>query len=130
MKLKSLLLGLGLLFTSSSLFASEFLCSYTAQISESDKYNSSGKHLAVTYTKATVAGILRQDRANFYVYGIRDAHDTEDCTMSSKSQRAIFEKLLNNSDIPQSFIRKVIDGNPIIDIRLHKNHIEASLRSF
>jgi len=129
MKLKTIL-GSALLFVSSIASADQYLCSYTAQISDADKYNSSGVYLANSYNKASVAGILRQERANFYVYGIRDHYDTADCTMNQKNQRAIFERLLNNSRIPPNFIRQVIDGNPIIDIHLYRNHIEASLRSF
>lgn len=128
MKLKTLLCSAMILCASSSAFAGRYLCSYTAQISDHNKYNSSGSRLATGYNKSSVAAILRQDRADYYVFGVRDPLDTGDCVMHSKQQRAIFERLLNNSKIGKDFIRAIVDGNPVVDIDLYQNHIEGRIR--
>lgn len=129
MKLKTLIIGCSMLFSSLA-YADNYLCSYTTQISEHNKRNSSGVWLAKGYNKQSVAAILRQDRADYYQFNVRDDYDTADCVMHSKQQRAVFEKLLNNSKISNEFIRAVVDGYPVIDIDLYQNHIEARMRAF
>ncbi|MCK3655894.1 hypothetical protein A4G19_09015 [Pasteurellaceae bacterium Macca] len=124
--MKRLLLAPILLLTATSSFASQYLCSYTAQISEMDKYNSSGTYLGKGYTKSTLAAILRQDRANYYVYGKRDAYDEADCVMHSKANRATFERLINSpySRISKATIQQVVKQNPVIQVDIYNDYIE------
>lgn len=103
------------------------LCSYQAKISDNDKFNGSGKLIATEYNQATVAAILRQDRANFYKYNIRDTEDTSDCLMSSKDQRATFEKLMLNGTMDNSAIHAIIDGNPVVSVDLFPNHANVRI---
>src|ERR1700733_9239027 len=64
--------------------------SYTARLSERDHYNSNRQRLR------SAAAIVRQDRANFYVYGLRDSEDEPDPYFSSKGNRARLEEMLEN----------------------------------
>src|SRR6266566_2501528 len=65
--------------------------SYSARLSPRDHYNSNGERLR------SAAAIIRQDRANFYVYGLRDNEDEPDPYFSSKVNRARLEQMLDNS---------------------------------
>ena len=67
-----------------------FIESYTARLSPRDHYNSNGVRLT------SAAAIIRQDRANFYVYGMRDSEDEPDSFFSDKSNRARLEQMLEN----------------------------------
>ena len=50
----------------------QLLESYVALLSERDHFNSSGQRLT------TAAAIIRQDRANFHRFGLRDPGDEDD----------------------------------------------------
>ena len=56
----------GAISTPVSTHAQELIESYTALLSEADHFNSSGQRLT------SAAAIIRQDRANYYRYGVRD----------------------------------------------------------
>lgn len=103
------------------------ICSYQAQISENDKYNSSGSPVATAYNQSSVAAILRQDRANFHKFNLRDLGDTDDCMMGSSDQRANFEKLLRNGAIDSATIAKIVDGNPTVNVDLYSNHADVKV---
>lgn len=131
--MRKLLASAIVLFSAANASANDFLCSYTAEISDHNKYNSSGMPLASGYNKTSVAAILRQDRADYYAFGVRDKLDTSDCLMYSKQQRANFERILNhkNTQMDSNFIRAVVDGNPIVDISLYRGgYIHAHVRSW
>lgn len=106
----------------------KYLCTYYAQISEHDKYNSQGKPLATSYTKASAASILRQDRANFHEFGHRDFGDTADCVMHSKQQRAKFEAYLTKGVATPYAIREIITSNPTVRVDLFTNHITVTVQ--
>lgn len=122
------------LFISSSLlmfstFANaKYLCTYYAQISESDKYNSQGKPLATSYTKASAAAILRQDRANFHEFGHRDFGDTADCVMHIRQQRAKFEAYLNKGTATKNAIYQIVEGYPIVRVDLFTDSISVTIQ--
>lgn len=107
--------------------SAQYLCSYTTYISDDDKFNSSGNSVISGYNKSSVAAILRQDRANLYVYGLGDRGDQADCVMRSKQQRAVFERLLNRGTISGSAIRRIIDGNPTVRVDLYRNYVNVSI---
>ena len=110
---KALLLASLFVFVIPS-YASDYLCSYTTRISDSDKYNSSGALLAKNYSNTAVASILRQDRANFYVYNKEDREDEADCLFSTKEARAKMQKSLTSGSIPQYAKKIVVDDNPLL----------------
>ena len=60
--------------------------SYCAFLSETDHYNSKGVRLT------TAGQVLRQDRANFHRFGLRDDWDDNDTLFMSAENRALLEQ--------------------------------------
>ena len=123
---KALLLASLFVFVIPS-YASDYLCSYTTRISDSDKYNSSGALLAKNYSNTAVASILRQDRANFYVYNKEDREDEADCLFSTKEARAKMQKSLTSGSIPQYAKKIVVDDNPLLYVDVYNDHIDVKI---
>ena len=108
-------------------YASDYLCSYTTRISDNDKYNSSGALLAKDYSNTAVASILRQDRANFYVYNKEDREDEADCLFDTKGMRAKMEKSLTSGSIPQYAKKIIVDNNPLLYVDVYDDHINVKI---
>ncbi len=123
MKNKLLLMAVLLMSPMFAMAGDGYLCSYTAYISSKDKVNSSGKRLASGVNKSSVAAILRQDRANFYRFGKVDGADTSDCMGHSTDGRARLERLVRQSDISQSTMRRIVNGNPVINVEIYRNFV-------
>jgi len=100
-----------------------FIESYTARLSPRDHYNSNGVRLT------SAAAIIRQDRANFYVYGLRDSEDEPDSFFSSKSNRARLEEMLENGRATRDAIDRVINGTPLIRVDIYANGINVTVLS-
>ena len=100
-----------------------FIESYTARLSPRDHYNSNGVRLT------SAAAIIRQDRANFYVYGLRDSEDEPDSFFSSKSNRARLEEMLENGRATRIAIDRVINGTPLIRVDIYANGINVTVLS-
>ena len=100
-----------------------FIESYTARLSPRDHYNSNGVRLT------SAAAIIRQDRANFYVYGLRDSEDEPDSFFSSKSNRARLEEMLENGRATRDAIYRVINGTPLIRVDIYANGINVTVLS-
>lgn len=115
------------ILSNSSISASSVtpLCTYRARISENDKYSSSGNYIATKTNKATAAGVLRQDRANYHKFGIRDSEDMDDCLMNSASWRAKFEKMIANGTADNSSIDAIVNGNPLVTVDLYEDSINV-----
>ena len=101
------------------------LCTYQARISENDKYNSSGNYIATKTNKATAAGILRQDRANYHKFGSSDSEDTSDCLMDSASWRAKFENMIANGIADGNSIDAIVNRNPLVTVELYQDSINV-----
>jgi len=97
-------------------FADELMESYTAKLSYKDHHNSGGSRL----TK--VAGIIRQDRANFHKFHRRDSADTWDRFFSSKSNRATMERMIRRGSISGSARNTIIYGTPTIKVRIYNGY--------
>ena len=80
---------------------------FMAKLSEQDHFSSAGKRLA------TVAAIIRQDRANFHKYGKRDAGDTEGGYQTAAA-RANLEREIAKLKISPSLRKKILNGTPLI----------------
>ena len=90
-------------------------CTYETQITHGDKFNSSGVDLRKLKGRAAVAAILRQNRANTVkAYGLEGS----DACLASKSDRALFEKLILNSRITTGAANTIIHGTPRIRVDL------------
>jgi hypothetical protein len=96
---------------------------YTARLSARDHYNSNGVRLR------SAAAIIRQDRANFYVYGLRDSEDEPDPYFSSKNNRARLEELLENGRTTPDAIDRIANGTPLIRVDIYATGISVTILS-
>ena len=122
-----LILLSSLLIVAIPAYADDYLCSYSARISYADKHNSNGVSIANNYSNSTVAGILRQDRANFYVFNKRDREDKKDCIFHSKAARANMQKSIAAGSIPQYAKQIIVDENPLINVDVYSGHVDIKI---
>jgi hypothetical protein len=100
-----------------------YIESYTARLSPRDHYNSNGQRLQ------SAAAIIRQDRANYYVYGQRDPEDEPDSYFSSKGNRAGLEQLLENGRATPDTISRIVNGTPLIRVDIYVTGIIVTIVS-
>jgi len=108
-----------LAFTGSAL--SQPLESYTARLSAKDHFNSSGVRLE------SAAAIIRQDRANYYVYGSRDREDEADGFFDSKDNRARLESMLNRGTFSDGARKAIVNGTPLITVDVYPDFINVTV---
>ena len=101
----------------------QFIESYKARLSARDHFNSNGVRLR------TAAAIIRQDRANFYVYGLRDDEDEPDSFFSIKANRARLEQMLENGRTTPEAAYAVVNGTPLIRVDIYGNGITVTIIS-
>ena len=101
----------------------QYIESYTARLSPRDHYNSKGERLR------SAAAIIRQDRANFYVYGLRDSEDEPDSYFSKKENRARLEQLLENGRTTPDAIYRIVNGTPLIRVDIYATGILVTIVS-
>ncbi len=93
--------------------AQQLIESYTARLSSADHFNSSGERLT------SPAAIIRQDRANFHKFGIRDPEDEGDRYFSDMANRALMERLLERGRTSGSARRAIVNGTPLIRVDVY-----------
>ena len=121
--MKKLLLS-GLLALSAAVSAQAgYIESYTARLIARDHYNSKGVRLE------SAAAIIRQNRANFYVYGIRTDEDEPDSFFGRISNRALLEQLLEHGTATQEAINEIINGTPLIRVDVYAEHVDVTVIS-
>lgn len=94
------------IFTTALLYAYDGITLYGTEITSKDRYNSSGERLK------TVRAILRQDRANFHQFGLKDTYDQNDNFFASKSNREIFDTA--KITISPALANKIINGGDVL----------------
>lgn len=94
---------------------------YYAKISENDKYNSYGDRLN------SVADILRQDRANYHRFGLRDRDDSGDGFFAYKGNRARLASMLRRGYISPSTRNAILYRNPVVRVTIYEYHIDVEL---
>lgn len=105
MKILTAFLSLFILFFTQSSYANNSFTVYGAEITNKDRYNSSGERLS------TVKQILRQDRTNFYMdNGSR--LDEPDGYFSNKTRRELFDNAKIN--INPWLARKIIGNQRVL----------------
>ncbi|TWF53315.1 hypothetical protein [Neorhizobium alkalisoli] len=87
--------------------------SYRAYIGRDDLFNSSGVRLTKPWQ------IIRQDRANFYVYGIRDRDDEADTFFADAANRQALEVMLRNGSMSGEAARMIVQGGVWIDVEIY-----------
>jgi len=115
-----LVLIIGILLNTSYISA-RFIATYYAKLGVMDHFNSRGKRLT------SAAAIIRQDRYNFHVRGIRDPQDTWDPFFDSKRNRAILESLLRRGNATWSALNAIVSGTPIIKVNIYSDHINVKV---
>ncbi len=104
--------------------AQDLLASYSAYIGRADLHNSRGERLTEPWQ------ILRQDRANFHRFGIRQSADEWDPIFGSMDARAQFERLIRAGRMDPRARRMILNGDATVYVdvygwgnRLHSVHI-------
>ncbi len=92
--------------------AQSLLDEYVAYIGEDDLYNSRGTRLRQPWQ------IVRQDRANFHRFGVRDRGDEWDAFFESAGNRDLMEQMLASGDISRSAARAVLGGHVWIRVQV------------
>ena len=82
--------------------------SYVAYIGQNDIYNSSGDRLTKPWQ------VIRQDRANFHRFGLRDDLDQDDTFFDDAANRETMETMLANGDISDGAAKDVLSGGALI----------------
>jgi DnaJ-domain-containing protein 1 len=84
--------------------------SYKALLSEKDHFNSNGERLR------SAAAIIRQDRANFHRFGIRDSADQDDVFFEDVNNRAELEALIERGSSEPRAINRIVNGTPMVRV--------------
>lgn len=92
--------------------ADSLICSYVARLSPRDHRASDG------YPLRDVAAIIRQDRANFHKFGVRDAEDEPDTFFGSARNRENLESMLRRRRFNPSVASAIINGNPLVQVNV------------
>jgi hypothetical protein len=121
--MKKLLLSGLLALTAAVSAEAGYIESYTARLIDRDHYNSNGERLE------SAAAIIRQNRANFYVYGIRTDEDEPDAFFSRKSNRALLEQFLEHGAATQEAKNEIINGTPLIRVDVYTERVDVTVLS-
>jgi len=97
------------------------LQTYRAKLSEKDHFNSSGQRLK------TAGAILRQDRANFHVFNIKDVEDESDEIFKDKEARANIESSIKSAIISKITEKAILNGIPVIQVNIEGDTMEVTL---
>lgn len=121
--MKSVYLSAAFLLAMQTAGVAQPIDSYTARLSSGDHFNSNGQRLD------SAAAIIRQDRANYYVYGNRDREDRADSFFSDKDNRARLESMLNRGRFSSGARSAIVNGTPLIHVDIYEDYIEVEVES-
>lgn len=94
---------------------------YSARLGPQDHFNSHGARLK------SAAAIIRQDRANYHKFGLRDPEDQTDSYFSSKQNRALMEQMLSRGSASKQTISRIVNGQPLIHVRVYRDYIDITV---
>jgi hypothetical protein len=94
--------------------AQQLIGSYVALLSAADHFNSNGQRLT------SAAAIIRQDRANFHRFGIKDPQDEDDAFFADEGNRAALEQMLERGRAEPGVIARIVNGTPLIRVDIHR----------
>lgn len=92
--------------------ADDVLDEYNAYIGEDDLYNSNGERLREPWQ------IIRQDRANFHKFRVRQPGDESDGYFSSVDNRAAAERMVRSGTITREARRLLLNGDVMINVKV------------
>jgi S1-C subfamily serine protease len=96
-------------------WAQQLIGSYVALLSEADHFNSNGQRLT------SAAAIIRQDRANFHRFKIRDPQDQDDPFFADERNRAALEQMLERGRADPSVISRIVNGTVLVRVDIYRN---------
>jgi hypothetical protein len=103
--------------------APKLIDSYTAHISDKDKYDHDGKKLK------SAREIVIQDRKNFYDFNLRDANDHPDKFFKSKPNRWGETTPVYDWKMGRGVEYEVQKGNPNLKVQVYDNgHINVNIQ--
>jgi hypothetical protein len=88
------------------------VASYKAHLSSQDHFSSNGSRLS------NAAAVIRQDRANFHKFGLRDAQDQSDDFFANSSNRKALEQMLKRGNISPGLSEAIINGRPFVIVKV------------
>jgi hypothetical protein len=91
----------------------EVIGSYTAYISKEDLFNSNGTRLTQPWQ------IIRQDRANYHAYGVRDRGDEDDSFFVDAGNRQKLEAMLANGSMSRDAQIMIQQGNCWVNVQIY-----------
>ncbi|MCB1481759.1 MAG: hypothetical protein KDJ55_07285 [Rhodobiaceae bacterium] len=94
---------------------------YVARLSVDDHYNSNGVRLD------NVAAIIRQDRANYHKFGVRDPEDEPDGFFSNVHNRALLEDMLRGGNTPGWVYDAIVNDTPLIQVTVYEGYVEVAI---
>ncbi|HXW41034.1 MAG TPA: hypothetical protein VEK75_07515, partial [Xanthobacteraceae bacterium] len=102
--------------------AQQLIGSYVALLSERDHFNSNGQRLD------SAAAIIRQDRANFHRFGIRDPEDQDDPFFGDERNRAALEQMLERGHADPGVVARIINGVALIKVDIYREAGDVFIR--
>ncbi len=103
-----------LLMANAPVLADELIESYIARLSANDHFNSSGGRLT------SPALIIRQDRANFHKFGVRDSEDQNDSFFQNAQNRELLQQFLSRGRTTPRAYRMIVNGQPLIQVNVYR----------
>jgi hypothetical protein len=95
--------------------AQQLVESYRAFLSERDHFNSNGQRLT------SAAAIIRQDRANFHRFGIRDPQDESDGFFADPDNRDALERMLEHGRADPGVISRIVNDTVMIRVDIYRD---------
>lgn len=95
---------------------------YFAKLGSEDHFNSSGVRLD------NVAAIIRQDRANYHAFGLRDPEDQGDRFFASKENRARLEEMIRRGTVSKAARKAILNGTPIIYVEIYEDFVNVDVQ--
>ena len=87
---------------------------YNAYIGEEDLYNSNGEALTEPWQ------VIRQDRANYHRYGVRQPGDEGDGFFASAKNREQAERMIEYGTIENRAARALLRGGSVINVQIFR----------
>ena len=106
----------------SSVHADELLEMYVARLGIQDHYNSQGVRLD------SAAAIIRQDRANYHRFKIRDPEDMGEKFFLSTANRAFLERMLNKGYISKDTEYAILNSTPVVVVKIFNGYIKVYVK--
>jgi hypothetical protein len=88
--------------------------SFVALLSDADHFNSKGERLT------SAAAVIRQDRANFHRFGIKDPEDEGDRYFADEGNRAALEQMLDRGRADPGVLSRIVNGTSLIRVDIYR----------